>query len=187
MDLRRVAQLNLYLLRSADNPNFRFYGQFTDIPNTTRVSNFNEARRLLRVKPGCKIRPRTNILDPNDGVFLVADHGDQFLQGTDLFTHHKLFKMEPDKASVIRSSGKSIDPVTKEHKNIPAFKIADIYIGHEIRSTSSDSLDSSVLRQQIITGFELEPDDIIEIHGNKAIVEVVHDALGVTVAHIKYQ
>lgn len=187
MDLRKVANFNLYLLRSADNPNFRFYGQFTDIPNTTRVSNFNEARRLLRVKPGCNLKVGTNIYDPNNGVFLVADHGDQFLEGTNLFTHFKLFKMEPETVSVTRSSGKAIDPVTKEHKNIAPYKIADIYIGHEIRSTSSDSLDSSVVRQQIITGFQLKPNDVLTIHGKSAIVEVVHDALGVTVAHVKYQ
>lgn len=185
MDLHKVALLNQYLLRNTDGS--KFFGQFLDIPNTTRVSNFNSARRLLRVKPKCRIKASETFYDPDGRVYLTAEHGGQFLDGNPLFTHYKLFEMESTKVQVSRKSATTIHSVSHQTIDGVLTPLETIYIGHEIRSTSSDTLGVNIKRQQIITGFDIQVEDIVDIHGKLAVVELVNDQIGVKIAHIKYK
>lgn len=174
----------MYLLTKTDGA--KFYGQLTDIPNTTRVSNFNAARRLLRVKPACRIKAGDTFYDMNNRVHLVAEHGDQFLSGKHLYTHYKLFTME-DYITMVRRDDKTRDPITNLKVTGGTEPPVSLWIAHEMRSTSGDAVGTPIKRQQIITGYALQPTDMLTIHGRKAVVEIVNEQLGIYIAHVKYE
>lgn len=186
MSLHRVVKENMYKLKTTNGSSF--YGQLTDIPVTTRVSNFNSPRRLFRVLPKSVLRVGDTFIDPNGRIFLVADHGDQFLKGKHLYTHYKLFGMS-DIAAIGREGAKTRDPVSKQLIEGQPVWTQGIYIAFEIRSSGSDNLGQTVKRQQIITGHPIEAGDLIQVLGNskQAVVERVDKQLGVYIGQIEYE
>ncbi len=165
-----------------------FYGQFLDIPDTTRVSNFNSARRLLRVKPNSLLKKGDNFYDHNGQIFLAAEHGDQFLRGKHLYTHFKLFEM-PAMAAVGKKGAKVRHPVTTLEVEGPTVWQQGIHLAFELRSTGSDAIGVPINRQQIITGYPVEEGDLVHLFGfdEQATVKRVDQQLGVYVAQIDYE
>lgn len=186
MSLRRTVRANMYKMKTTEGSSF--YGQFTDIPNTTRVSNFNSARRLLRVPPKSILRAGKTFRDPNGQVFLLAEHGDQFLQGEPLYTHYKLFEMT-NTATVGNKGAKTQHPVSKlEIEGDPVWT-DPIWLAFEIRSSGSDQMGVNIKRQQVITGHSLQEGDLIQItdYDRQAVVKQVDKQLGVYIGQIEYE
>ena len=165
-----------------------FYGQFTDIPVTTRVSNFNSPRRLFRVKPNSILAIGDNFYDLNGQVFLVAEHGDQFLKDKHLYTHYKLFEMHHT-ARIGVKGATSIHPVSKLKIEADPTWVDDVYIAFELRSTGSDTLGVPINRQQFITGYPVSEGDMVQVIGNpkQGTVKRVDKQLGVYIAQIDYE
>lgn len=184
--LHKVVAKNLYKMKTVEGSTFE--GQFTDIPVTTRVSNFNSARRLLRVLPNSILKIGGNFYDPNGQVFLVAEHGDQFLKGRHLYTHYKLFEMHHT-AAIGTKGSKSVHPVTGLKIESPAVWTQGIYLAFEMRSTGTDAIGIGIKKQQIITGHPIKEGDLIHIFGydKQAVVERVDEQLGVFIGQIEYE
>lgn len=186
MSLHRTVKENMYKLRTTLGSSF--YGQLTDIPVTTRVSNFNSPRRLFRVLPDSILKVGDTFEDPNGRTFLVADHGDQFLKGKHLYTHYKLFGMT-DIAAVGTKGAKTLHPVSKiEIEGAPVWT-QGIWIAFEIRAGGNDVIGVPIKRQQIITGYPIKEGDLIQVVGNDkvAVVERVDEQLGVYIGQIEYE
>ena len=165
-----------------------FYGQLTDIPVTTRVSNFNSPRRLFRVPPNSILKVGDTFTDPQGRVFLVADHGDQFINGDHLYTHYKLFGMTHT-AAVGREGATTRHPVSKlEIEGVPVWT-QGIWLAFEIRSSGTDMTGVSIKQQQIITGHPIVEGDLIQLIGETkvAVVERVDYQLGVYIGQIQYE
>lgn len=184
--LHKVVNEHMHLLKTVEGSSF--YGQFTDIPDTTRVSNFNSARRLFRVKPKSLLKKGDNFYDPLGQVFLVAEHGDQFLKGRHLYTHFKLFEM-PETAAIGKKGVKTQHPVSKLEIEGPVTWEQGIYLAFELRSTGSDTIGVPINRQQVITGYPLEEGDLIHLFGSniQGTVKRVDKQLGVYIGQIDYE
>lgn len=184
--LHKIVNQNLSRLKTVNGSTF--LGQFTDIPVTTRVSNFNSPRRLFRVKPNCILKIGENFYDPNGQIFLVAEHGDQFLKDTHLYTHYKLFEMHHT-AAVGKKGAKVQHPVSKLEVEGPVVWEQGIYLAFELRSTGSDAVGVPINRQQVMTGYPLEEGDLLHLLGmdKQATVKRVDLQLGVYVAQIDYE
>lgn len=165
-----------------------FYGQFTDIPLTTRVSNFNSARRLLRTLPESALSIGDTFVDPEGTVFLVARHGDQFINGKHLYTHHKLFEMT-DKVKIGRAEAPVRDPVSKQLLDVDPVWDTNVWIAFEVRSSAKDVVGVSFNRQELITGYYLKEGDLINFGASnpEAVVERVDKQLGVYIGQIQYE
>lgn len=186
MSLHRIVRENMYKMYTTSGS--AFYGQLTDIPVTTRVSNFNSPRRLFRVLPNSILEVGDTFKDPNGKVFLVAEHGDQFLKGKHLYTHHKLFEMTHI-AAIGREGDKVRDPVSKQLIEGQPVWEQGIWIAFEIRSSGNDVIGVNIKRQQIITGYPITEGDLIQILGydKQAVVERVDEQLGVYIGQIEYE
>jgi len=184
--LHRVVKENMYKMKTVEGTSF--YGQLTDIPVTTRVSNFNSPRRLFRVLPKSPLKVGENFIDPSGRIFLVAEHGDQFLNGRHLYTHHKLFGMT-DMAAVGTKGVKTTHPVSRLEIEGPPVWTEGIYLAFEMRSTGSDVIGVPINKQQIITGHPIEEGDLIHLFGydNQAVVKRVDKQLGVYIGQIEYE
>lgn len=186
MSLNRTVRKNMYKMYTTLGS--AFYGQLTDIPVTTRVSNFNSPRRLFRVPPKSILKVGETFRDPNGNVFLVAEHGDQFLNGEHLYTHYKLFEMT-HLAAVGKKGEKTRHPVSKlEIEGEPVWT-QGIWLAFEIRSSSNDLMGVTIKKQQIITGHPIREGDLINILGEdrQAVVDRVDQQLGVYIGQIQYE
>lgn len=187
MSLHRVVKENMYKMYTTLGS--AFYGQLTDIPVTTRVSNFNSPRRLFRVPPGSLLKVGDTFRDPNDNVFLVAEHGDQFLKGRHLYTHYKLFEMTH--VAAIGKKGEDVrDPVSKLMVEGKPVWEQGIWLAFEIRSGGNDTIGVPIQRQQIITGYAIEPGDLIlslDNSNKQGVVKRVDKQLGVYIGQIDYE
>lgn len=184
--LHRIVKENMYKMKTTLGSSF--YGQLTDIPVTTRVSNFNSPRRLFRVPPDSILKVGDTFEDPNGRTFLVADHGDQFLQGKHLYTHYKLFGMT-HMAAVGTQGAETRDPVSKQLIEGSPVWTQGIWLAFEIRSSGSDTLGVTLKKQQVITGYPITEGDLIQIFGEDrvAVVERVDLQLGVYIGQIEYE
>lgn len=150
-----------------------FKGQILDIPDTTRVTNFHSARRLMRVNDPVCLSPGD--LFDSDGVrYLVAKHG----RGVD-YTHYKLFEMT--ERDLWERRHEVEDPVTGL-KNVDAYKkMATIMYASEAKTNFEDRMKIPADRDIIITNAPLERNDRV---GGR-VVYSVDNSLGVTVAEVR--
>jgi len=184
--LHKIVDQHMSVMKTTNGKSF--YGQFTDIPVTTRVSNFNSPRRLFRVKPRSPLQIGDTFYDPNGQVFLTAEHGDQFLKGRHLYTHYKLFEMHHI-AALGRKGAKTKHPVSKLELEGPVVWEQGIYLAFELRSTGSDTIGVPINRQQIITGSAIEEGDLIMLNDwtETATIKRVDKQLGVYIGQIDYE
>lgn len=157
----------------------RFRGQLTDIPDTTRVSNFNSARRLLRVGPASTIAPGDVFTTPGGTVYLIAEHGTQYQKNRILYKHFKLFEMT-DQVTVSREGVETRDPITGKRVAGTDVTINDVWVAYEPRPQYEDTLRVPIDRRQVITGQVVAQGDRI----NNWVVEDVIQQLGVYIVTI---
>lgn len=155
----------------------RFRGQLQEIADTTRVSNFHSARRLLRVRPGSAVRVRDVFRTSGGQLFLCASHGDRF-RIDQLFREFKLFEMT-EIAEWLRKEV-TVDPVTGLEVGGDYVSKGPIYVAEEPAGDEEDQIRIPRQTFRLITGADLKVDDMV----NGMIVRAVTTELGVTVAEI---
>lgn len=153
----------------------RFYGQILDIPDTTRVSNFHSARRLLRTSLESPLTPGTIFISPNGERFLAAEHGISYG-----YHHFKLFQM--DLTLQWKRDNKVTDAVTGLTKgSVVKTSLGQIEGTYEDKSSVEDQLLVPKARNTLITNAALQLGDYAD---DRVVFEVINQ-LGVTIAGVR--
>lgn len=156
----------------------QFYGQFLEIPDTSRVSNFLSARRYLRTNVNTIVKPKDVMIA--DGVkYIVAEHGTGFYQEP-IYKHFKLFQVDTELANY-KQQVKTKNPITGVWETGRENSTVKVYLSMQPRGLIEDSLD---IQQQIYTAVsnvQLQRNDIV----NDLVVTKVDHVLGVYLLELK--
>lgn len=155
----------------------KFKGQVLDIADTTRVTNFHTARRLLRVLPNSIVQVNDVVKTPGGQIFLCASHGDGYM-GNVVFTQFKLFELT--QMGVWSRPTTLIDPVTGLDTDATPIPMGIIHYELEPAGTLSDMLNVTTEQYSVITNADLKIGDRLD----RFIVTDVSKQIGVTVAKV---
>ncbi len=159
-------------LRILDGPHF--YGQFLDIPDTTRVSNFNSARRILRTRPTGPVQPGQIVVARDRTEWLVGEHG---LSEND---HHYFKLFEIDERLPWARQFKLEDPLTGLAQTEGQEQLGTIRGTYERRVDAIDALGVPEPANVFITNAAVRLHDLVG--GRK--VERVDRMLGLYIAEV---
>lgn len=153
-----------------------FLGQFLDIPDTSRVTNFFSARRYLRVTPTCFVQP-TDVVVAHGIKYLVGFHGDGF-HHEPIYRHFKLFQV--DKELVLSTKSYVENPVTgvKELVRTPG---QTAYLSVQPKSQMEDNIHIPLQTYLALCNLPVERDDILGDY----VVTKVDFQLGLYVVEMK--
>lgn len=158
---------------------FEFYGQILEIPDTSRVSNFLTARRYLRTKPNCPIKP-SDVVNINGTLFIVGEHGTGFYVDP-IYKHFKLFQV--DNIANWYKLELTLDPITGVEKSSRVLQDGIIYLSLQPKGNVEDTIK---IGQQTYTGITNAAVGRNDIVGNK-IVTKVDQVLGCYLVELKDQ
>lgn len=113
-----------------------FYGQFLDIPDTARVSNFLSARRYLRTAPETSVIP-TDVIIAGKEKFIVGEHGTGYYLEP-IYKHFKLFQV--DLESTIKRKAEVKNPVTGLKEVVRVAVPGTLYLSTQPKSMTVDEI-----------------------------------------------
>ena len=148
------------------------------VPDTTRVTNFNSARRVLRCKPGTPMQAGQVIHSPTGQTWIVANYGDSY-QGGVVFRAFKLY--EADRKGPLEREGRVKDPVTGLERPGVTDEIAEIYYTLEPAGSEEDKVQIPEAEYELITNVPLQLSDRVD--GYKVLR--VDMQLGIYIAHVR--
>lgn len=154
-------------------------GQILDIPDTTRVSNMNNVRRLFRVAPKTPLDVRDIIILPDQTKFILGEHGKAWNHGL-LYRHFMAFEITGQ--FQWRSESVMIDPVTG--LEVPAASTpVNIWASQQtLRDATDSKIGVAVDVDSLITDVLVQPGD----HIDNRVVTDVSTQLGLTVVRLEH-
>lgn len=155
-----------------------FYGQFLAIPDTTRVSNFNSARRLLRVREEvarfAKLNPGKIVIDEMGIEWLAGEHG----WSIDKCHYFKLFQV--DQVLPWTRPVDVIDAVTGLKKSSEVMDLGLVRGTYEPRQSVETVRGIEEPRNLLITNASLKLGDYVDA---RRVVKV-DQQIGLTIAEV---
>lgn len=155
----------------------QFYGQFLDIPDTSRVSNFLSTRRYLRTKPNTTVKP-CDVIIANNVKFVVAEHGDGFFKEV-IYKHFKLFEVSHEYTWKAKTVTKN--PLTGLQETTLSTEPSTAYISMQPKSDIEDSINIPQQTYTAISNIEVTRGEIID----KYVVVKIDKVLGVYLLELK--
>lgn len=153
-----------------------FLGEINDAPGQTEVGLFTYPRRILKVSPNSHVQVGTVFVTATGRRYLCADNGIG-LRGDLLFRSFKL--LEVDRLLTVKRRVETADPLTGLTKSGALTTVATVDGVLEPLTQQSDQLNVPYDRYRILTGFDLQKDDLVD--DRYRVVRVDH-LLGVYVA-----
>lgn len=151
-----------------------FYGQFLEIPDTTRVSNFNSARRLLRTSRNSTVQIGQIIVDAYGIFWMVGEHG----QSENRHHYFKLFQADLQLSWERETTEESL--LTGLKGGIARVLVGQIRGTYERRTDETGSAFPDEPANLFITNADLKRNDLVD---NRKVIRIDHQ-LGLTIAEL---
>jgi len=152
----------------------KVFGQFLEIPDTTRVSNFNSARRLLRTSKTAGVRPGQVLIDAYGIYWMVGEHG----QSENRHHYFKLFQADLQ-LSWARNMVEE-DVLTGLKGSVMLSPLGEIRGTYERRTDETGSMMPDEPANLFITPADLKKNDLVD---GRKVIRVDHQ-LGLTIAEL---
>lgn len=156
----------------------RFYGRLFEVPDTTRVTNFHSARRILQVRPQTPVKVGDVILTPTQQRYIVAEHGEGFRE-RHVYSEFKLFEAENTGSWTREQTAE--DTVTGLQNKSSIVDLGTIYFGLQPAGTVTGKLQIPDSKFDLITHAALEPGDQVDDY----VVQRVVKQLGIYIAEVR--
>lgn len=154
-----------------------FYGQFLEIPDTSRVSNFLSPRRYLRTGPLTNVKP-CDVIIANKVKYIVGEHGDGFYKEV-IYKHFKLFQVDSEFTWTRKTS--VTDPITGIVKTGLDPQPTTVYISMQPKSDIEDSVNIPQQTYTAISNLAVSRGETID----RFLVTKVDKVLGVYLLEMK--
>lgn len=173
MRLSRVGKRFEQRLKLDGGPHFM--GQFLTIPDTTRVSNFNSARRILRCSLTSPVTAGATVVDTVGIYWLVGEHG------VSVSDHHYFKLFQAELTLTWTREGVYENAITGVKKSTGPTALGTIKGTYERQATTIDGTLVEEGKNLLITNAALLVGDFID---KRRVVRVDHQ-IGLYIAEVE--